>query len=111
MKHPYPPKVQKAIDALLNNPAVSTPTIRQAIVKYTSALSLGADKAEEIPMDLIAYVDKVTMHAYKVTDQDVQHLKEAGYSEDAIFEITLCASLGASLARFECGLQALKGSE
>jgi hypothetical protein len=111
MKSLYPPKLQKAVDALLNNPAVSTPTLRRAVEAHAARLSGGVREAEEIPADLTAYVDKVTLHAYRVTDQDVENLKEAGYSEDAIFEITLCASLGASLARFERGLQALKGSK
>lgn len=108
MKNFYPPKVQKATDALLNSPAVTTPTLRQAVAAHSARLSLGAGEAKDIPSDLMTYVDKVTMHAYKVTDEEVQRLKEAGYSEDAIFEITLSASLGASLARFERGLQALK---
>lgn len=34
----------------------------------------------------------------------------AGISEDAIFEITLCASVGASLARMDRGLKALEAS-
>ena len=110
MKSLYPPKLQKAVDALLNNPAVSTLTLRRAVEAHAARLSGGVREAEEIPTDLTAYVNKVTLHAYRVTDQDVENLKEAGYSEDAIFEITLCASLGASLARFERGLQALKGS-
>ncbi|MCI0556518.1 MAG: hypothetical protein L0287_36715 [Anaerolineae bacterium] len=111
MKDLYPPKVQMAIDALLNKPAVSTPTLRRAVVAHAVRLSSGIRESEEIPADLLTYVNKVTMNAYKVTDQDVQHLKAAGYSEDAIFEITLCASLGASPARLERGLQMLKGDE
>lgn len=111
MKSLYPSKVQKAVDALLDNPAVSTSKLRRAVEAYAAKLSGGDREDEEIPADLIAYIDKVTLHAYKVTDQDVQHIKEAGYSEDAIFEITLCASLGASLARFERGLQTLKEAE
>ena len=59
--------------------------------------------------DLQGYVDKVTLHAYKVTDKDMQQLKETGYTEDVILEVTLCAGVGASLARLECGLLALKG--
>jgi alkylhydroperoxidase family enzyme len=61
-----------------------------------------------VPEELIRYVDKVTKHAYKVTDADVEALRHAGYSEDAIFEITLSAALGAGLARLERGLEALR---
>jgi hypothetical protein len=111
MKDIYPPKVRKAVDALLNNPAVCTSDIRQAVESHAARISGGEREALEIPADLVAYVDKVTLYAYKTTDQDIQQLIEAGYSEDAIFEITLCASLGASLARLERGLLALKGDQ
>ena len=57
--------------------------------------------------ELVSYVKKIALHAYKTTDEDIEVLLKAGYSEDAIFEITLCASVGASLVRLERGLQAL----
>jgi hypothetical protein len=107
----YPPKLRKAVDALLHKPAVCSSELRQAIVTYAAQQSGGERKDQEIPPDLMTYVDKVTLYAYKITDHDIQQLIEAGYSEDAIFEITLCASLGASLARFERGLMALKGNQ
>lgn len=111
MKDRYPPKVRRAVDALLNHPAVCTPISRQAVEAHAARLSGGMRDAHEIPADLVAFIDKVTRYAYKITDQDIQRLKEAGYSEDAIFEITLCASVGASLARLERGLMALKGGQ
>lgn len=52
---------------------------------------------------------KVARHAYTVTDGDIAALREAGYSEDAIFEITLSAAVGAGLARLERGLAVLRG--
>ena len=53
----------------------------------------------------------MALHAYRTTDQDIVALRTAGYSEDAIFEITLSAALGAGLARLERGLAALKGGQ
>jgi alkylhydroperoxidase family enzyme len=53
----------------------------------------------------------VALHAYKTTDADIEKLLQAGYSEDAIFEITLSAALGAGRARLERGLAALKGEK
>ena len=110
MKELYPVKVQKVVAALLTGPAICAPALRQSIEAYAARLAGSARDAQEIPGALAAYVDKVTSCAYKITDEDVQGLKEAGYSEDAIFEITLCASLGAGLARLERGLLALKGN-
>ena len=109
MKGLYPPKIQKAVDALLTSPAFCTPILRQAVEAYAARLWSGNREAQEIPADLVDYIRKVALYAYKTTDEDIQRLKEAGYSEDAIFEITLCASMGAGLARLEHGFTALKG--
>jgi len=54
------------------------------------------------------YVQKVTQSAYKVTDQDIETLLDAGYSEDQIFELTVSAALGAGLARRTAGLDSLQ---
>jgi alkylhydroperoxidase family enzyme len=64
--------------------------------------------AGRFPDDLAAYLEKVSKHAYKVVDRDVERLKEAGYSEDAIFEATLAAALGAARYRLERGLAAVE---
>jgi hypothetical protein len=111
MKEWYPPKVRKAVEALLNRPAVCTPFLRRAVEAHAARLSGGTRDLLEVPADLLAYVEKVTQSAYKITDQDIERLRKNGYSEDAIFEITLCASMGAGLARLERGLTALKGGQ
>jgi len=111
MNELIPPKLRKAVNALMNTPAVCSPKLRQAIEAYAAQRSGGKRAFQEMPTHLMGYVDKVTHHAYQVTDQDIEQLKESGYSEDAIFEITLCASMGASLGRLERGLSVLKGNQ
>ncbi len=64
---------------------------------------------EDVPPALAAYVDKVARHAYKVTDEDLGRLQQAGHSDDALFEVTVSAALGAALGRLERGLAALRG--
>jgi hypothetical protein len=64
-------------------------------------------QGKDVPEPLRAYVDKVHRHAYKVTDEDVQALEQAGYSQDQLFEITVSAAVGAALFRLERGLAAL----
>jgi hypothetical protein len=111
MKAMLPSKIQRAANALLTKPAVLSLSLRQMIEAHAAGLSGRVRPAGELPAELVDYVNKVALHAYKVTDEDVQSLKDKGYSEDMIFEITLCASLGASLARLECGLNAMKGKQ
>jgi alkylhydroperoxidase family enzyme len=54
-----------------------------------------------------AYLEKVRLHAYKVTDRDVQQLKDAGFGEDEIFEHTISVAVAAGLERLDAGLAAL----
>ena len=60
------------------------------------------------PADLAGYLEKVRLHAYKVTDRDVDDLKAAGYSEDEIFEHTVSSAVAAGLERLEAGLGTLR---
>ena len=57
--------------------------------------------------EFAAYLDKVRNEAYKVTDADVQALKDAGFSDDEIFEQTVSAAVAAGLHRLEQGLACL----
>ncbi len=53
------------------------------------------------PHGLQPYLDKVRRHAYKVVDRDVEALREAGWSEDALFEATVAAAVGEGLRRLQ----------
>jgi alkylhydroperoxidase family enzyme len=61
----------------------------------------------EAPAAFAGYLDKVRRHAYRTTDEDIRALKEAGYSEDEIFEQTVSAAVAAGLERLDAGLKAL----
>ena len=62
----------------------------------------------DAPPAMRAYLDKVSRHAYRVTDADVDALKAAGFSDDEIFEHTVSAAVAAGLARLDAGLGALR---
>jgi alkylhydroperoxidase family enzyme len=53
------------------------------------------------------YLDVVRRHAYRVTDEDVARLHAAGLDDDAIFELTVAAALGAGVERLRAGLSLL----
>jgi hypothetical protein len=56
-------------------------------------------------------VEKVAANAWKVTDEDIAAAKAAGLSEDAIFELVVCAALGESTRQLDDALAALEQSE
>ena len=66
-----------------------------------------AQPERHAPPEFASYLEKVRLHAYKVTDRDVQALKDAGFAEDEIFEQTVSTAVAAGLERLEAGLGAL----
>jgi alkylhydroperoxidase family enzyme len=71
---------------------------------------LGLASGAAVPDALREYADKVARHAHRVTDADVEALRAAGYSDAAIFEITVAVALGAGLLRRDRGRTALEGA-
>ena len=69
-----------------------------------------SDHLEILPPGVQEFVEKIARNAYKVTDHDIEHLLHEGYSEDALFEIVVCAAVGAGAARFERAMEALKSA-
>ncbi len=53
------------------------------------------------PEEMSGYLAKVSEHAYKVTDADVESLKASGLSEDEIFAQTIGAALRQGLRRLD----------
>ena len=87
--------------AVLHSSSTTEPVTRN------SAFSGG-----QLPRLLDEYVNKIRGTAsYQITDEDVNNLLAAGNSQDAIFEITIAAALGAATARLESGLAALKEAD
>jgi alkylhydroperoxidase family enzyme len=97
MDSKYSDKLEELRSRLLERPGMLDPAVRQAAAK-------GADLAPE----LAQYVDTVRRHAYRVTDEDIQALLDAGYSEDQVFELTVAAAYGAARDRLDAGLDAIR---
>lgn len=61
----------------------------------------------ELPKPLGVLIEKVAHQAYKVTDGDVAAAKQAGFTEDQLFELMICAAVGQASRQYESGLTAL----
>ena len=60
-----------------------------------------ADGTHAAPDAMRPYLAKVRERAYAVTDADVEALKDAGFSEDEIFEQTVAAAISEGLRRLD----------
>ena len=105
-----PKKVQTAIEALLGPSGKSGPALRAAVFEKTRK---SAGEIPEVPgaPGLRALVEKIDERPWTVSDEDFSKLRQAGYSEDQIFELTLAAAAGAGVRRFEAGLRALEAAK
>jgi alkylhydroperoxidase family enzyme len=81
--------------AVLRGPGTTPAELRQAVARG------------EPPEELAALVDKIRRHAYRVTDEDLETLRDR-YTEDQIFEVVVAAALGAAEARLHAGMRALE---
>src|SRR4029077_13986582 len=70
-------------------------------------LRQAAQPDREAPPEFAPYLDKVRSNAYKVTDEDIQALRDSGYSENVIFEQTFSVAVAACLERLRAGLEVL----
>jgi alkylhydroperoxidase family enzyme len=81
------------------------------VTRYEEPIQQLRDAAQperQAPPEFESYLEKVRLHAYKVTDADVARLKDAGFSEDEIFEQTVSAAVAAGLERLDAGLGTLR---
>jgi alkylhydroperoxidase family enzyme len=71
-------------------------------------LRSAANPERQVPPAAEDYIDTVRRHAYRVTDAQVEALRDAGLSEDDVFALTVAAAVGAGLERLEAGLGAMQ---
>lgn len=88
--------------------------LRRAVLESPGATDEAARRSaflgSDVPEPWAGFVDLVREASYRVTDTDVADVLTAGQSEDAVFEITLAAALGAANLRLDASLRALRGA-
>lgn len=108
MSNPFVNKLNKMNDSITAGRGELEASLRTQTVNYARDLTLNhAINSDQIPEALRPYLEKVVLHAYKTTDQDIEQLKKCGYSEDEIFELTISAAFGAGYARYLQGVALL----
>ncbi|PZQ43139.1 MAG: hypothetical protein DI570_29430, partial [Phenylobacterium zucineum] len=62
----------------------------------------------QLPAPYDALVQQVASAAYRVTDAQVAAVRAVAGSDKAAFELVLCASIGAGLARWDAAARAIE---
>lgn len=100
-----PPEVEHGRAHMLACAGETTPQLRRAVEAFVCRQwdHPRADApTEPLPQPLERYFTKLARAAYKIIDEDIDELRAAGYSDDALFELTAVGSTAAALVGLEC---------
>ena len=101
---------QQLREAVLAGPGALSEEERQRIANWSASPDQGP-ASQQMDESLAKVLTKVTRNAYKVTDEDIQGLLAAGYSEDAVFEAVISTALGTAIGRYERGMAVLRATK
>jgi alkylhydroperoxidase family enzyme len=105
---------------VLSGDGVTSSELRRLAADHAGRVTIESDCAharealehtQRLPIQIEGYVETVARHAYKTVDQDIENLKRAGYSEDAIFELTVSAALGVALEQLESAIAVIRSPD
>jgi hypothetical protein len=99
---PWLALAQKVRKTSVDGPGMTPVELRRAVFDRAQG------KPSKLPPELEAWADRVAKTAWEATDEEVASLRAAGHSEDAVFELTIAAALGASLFRLDQALGLLE---
>lgn len=86
----------RLVDSVLKEKGESSPQQRQEAFNNSG-----------LPQPMNSLIDKVALQSYKVTDGDIAVLKQAGASEEQLFELIICGAVGQASRQYENGLKIL----
>lgn len=109
----YMELVERLRSSVLQGKGKADSVLRQAVAARSAELGGGpaAPSGPAIPAALRDFVDKTALHAHQITDEEIQALLRAGWSEDEVYEVAVSAAIGGGFARLERGLAALEGGK
>jgi alkylhydroperoxidase family enzyme len=104
-----PKTIRGLLTGVLEQGTDTDASLRAAVVAHAAALGDAKSPwAPVLPAELLPWLTKVSSAPSGTLDREVDALRQAGYSDGAIFEVTVAAALGAGLARCKRGVEALE---
>ncbi|MDP9342278.1 MAG: hypothetical protein M3Q23_09340 [Actinomycetota bacterium] len=100
MRTRFSQKLEKLQARVLDGPGRLQPSARRKAFEGHSVDDALADR----------YVQSIHRHAYRIVDRNIDELREAGWSEDQIFELSISAAFGAARHRLDTALRALEAA-
>jgi hypothetical protein len=101
MQTRFSPKLDRLRARVLDGPGVLEPSVRHRAFEGAPLDDALADR----------YVANIRQHAYKIVERDVAELRDSGWSEDQIFELSVSAAFGAAQPRLDAALGAVEAAQ
>jgi hypothetical protein len=105
-----PKGIQNVVEALFGSAGKTDPNLLRAVFERTRRGVGEIPATQPGVFELRELVGKIEERPWTVSDEDFSRLRQSGYSEDHIFELTVASATGAGMRRFEAGLRALEAA-
>jgi hypothetical protein len=103
-------RLQKMVDSVFQSEE-GRGDLRRGAAALAAKLAGGVlEASESLPAPMQRWVELVAKHAWRATDEDVAALKADGFDEDAIYETTCAAAMGAAIARYQIVARAIEAA-
>ncbi len=86
---------------VLEGPGVTSAALRRRILARGAGDGGAGGDREGLSSAVAQYVDRIRDAAHQMDDRDLGRLRDDGYDDDGVFEVTVAAAVGAGLARLE----------
>jgi alkylhydroperoxidase family enzyme len=97
-----PPEVELGRERIFITEGATDPALRRSVEAFvTEQWAYQRENADPVPIELETYLRKLSLHAYRITDEDVDTLREAGLTDEMIYEVTMVGSIAAALIGLE----------
>ena len=107
-----PPEVELGRERILTKEGATSLSLRRSVEAFVLAQwGVERSNAEPVPNELETYLKKLSLHAYKVTDAYFEAMREQGFTDEELYEITIVGSIGAALVGLEKLYEALYRGE
>lgn len=103
------PPADQVIQSVLGPNGTVDAVTRLTALQHGGAVATG-DGNERVLSELGAaapLVDKVARHAYRVTDEDVEAARAAGWTDHELFDVVVATAVGAGVTRRALGRAAV----
>lgn len=104
-----PPELETLRNALLSKPGVTAPETRRQVDRFVrEQWGVVEPGTAAVDPETERYLKKLALYAYRITEADMQALRDHGLSDEAIYELTVTGAVSTACIGAEQVMAALE---